>query len=138
MSALTWQNLVYALTQVAHNFGAVVVVAVPIHRLITGRPARERGVLWLTMSGWAVQIASGTLFGLVSLYFYHQLPDIHGVAIVALTIKIVCAITAFVLIAVSLRARDPYTGLRATMTWQTLTVLAIIALTAAAFLRWYS
>lgn len=135
---MNWQNLVYALTQVAHNFGAVVVVAVPLYRLITVQPARERGVLWLTLSGWAVQIASGTLFGLVSLYFYRQLPDIHGIAIVALTVKIVCAITAFVLIAVSLRARDLHTSRHATMVWQTLAMLAIVALTAAAFLRWYS
>lgn len=113
-------------------------VAGPLYCLITGRPKHERGMLWLTFSGWVAQIVSGTLFGLVSLYFYSQLPDIHGIAIVALIVKIVCAITALVLTALSLRARDLYADRRATITWQILAALAIVALTAAAFLRWYS
>lgn len=135
---MNWQNLVYALTQVIHNFGAVVVVAGPLYPLITGSPKHERRVLWLTLMGWVAQIASGTLFGLVSLHFYSQLPDIHGIAIVALTVKIVCAMTAFVLTIASLRACDRYTDRRAVITWQVLAALAIVTLTAAAFLRWYS
>ncbi|MEO6960085.1 MAG: hypothetical protein ABI228_06110 [Burkholderiaceae bacterium] len=132
------QNLAYALTQVAHNFGAVTVVAGPLYVLIVSQSRRERGALWLTLSGWAVQIASGALFGIVSFYSYGQLPDIHGIAVAALLIKMACAITAVVLIAVSLRARDRYSDRRAAVTWRALAALGITAITAAAFLRWFS
>ncbi len=135
---MNWQNLAYALTQVAHNFGAVTVVAGPLYFLIAGERKRERGVLWMVLTGWVAQIVSGAFLGLISLYFYGQLPDIHGVAIGALGIKIVCAITAFVLIVVWLRAHNLYTGRRAAITWQALAALAIIAISAAAFLRWFS
>lgn len=135
---MNWQNLVYALTQIAHNFGAVAVVAGPLYPLISRQTKHKRRMLWLTLVGWVAQIASGTLFGLVSLYFYSQLPDIHGIAILALIVKIVCAITAFVLIVLSLHARDLYADRRVLITWQVLAMLAIVALTAAAFLRWYS
>lgn len=132
------QNLAYALTQVAHNFGAVTVVAGPLYVLTVGQSKRARGALWLTLSGWGVQIASGALFGIVSFYSYGQLPDIHGIAIAALLIKMACAITAVALIAVSLRARDLYGDRRAAITWRVLAGLGITALTAAAFLRWFS
>ena len=46
------QNLAYALTQVAHNFGAVVVVAAPLYALWAARPVGVRGVLWLVLSGF--------------------------------------------------------------------------------------
>ena len=39
------QNLAYALTQVAHNFGAVAVVAVPLYALCSMHPAGSRGLL---------------------------------------------------------------------------------------------
>ncbi|TAL91031.1 MAG: hypothetical protein EPN62_03220 [Candidimonas sp.] len=135
---MNWQNLAYALDQVAHNLGAVTVVSGPLYFLIAGESKRQRGVLWMTLTGWVVQIVSGSFLGLISLYFYGQLPDIHGVAIGALVIKIVCAITAFVFIVASLRAHDLYTGRRAAITWQVLAALAILAISAAAFLRWFS
>lgn len=122
----------------AHNLGAVTVVAGPLYFLIAGELKRERGVLWMVLAGWAVQIISGGFLGLISLYFYGQLPDIHGIAIGALVIKIACAITAFVLIIVSLSAHDLYTGRRAPITWRALAALALISISAAAFLRWFS
>ena len=126
------QNLAYALTQVGHNFGAVIVVATPLYALATARPAGAHGVLWLTLAGWALQLASGGLFGLVSYHFYGQLPDIHGIAIGALVLKLLCALVAVVLIALSLRR--PH-GAPA---WRALAALGATALTAAAFLRWFS
>ena len=59
------QNLAYALTQVGHNFGAVIVVAAPLYALATARTVgargvQARGVLWLTLAGWALQLASGS------------------------------------------------------------------------------
>ncbi|MEO6973777.1 MAG: hypothetical protein ABI135_10220 [Rhodoferax sp.] len=132
------QNLAYALTQVAHNFGAVTVVAAPLYVVGAGRPVRERRVLWLVLSGWAVQFASGALFGLVSLHFYGQLPDIHGIAVAAVSVKVLCAITAALLVVVSLRLRAARGDRRAALIWLALAALGMIALTAAAFLRWFS
>ena len=132
------QNLAYALTQVAHNFGAVTVVAVPLDVVCAGRPVRERRVLWLVLSGWVLQLASGALFGLVSVHFYGQLPDIHGIAVAALSVKVLCAIAAVVLVAVLLRWRAARADHRATVIWRVLAALGMTALTAAAFLRWFS
>lgn len=132
------QNLAYALTQVAHNFGAVTVVAAPLYVVGAGRPVRERRMLWLVLSGWLVQFASGALFGLVSLHFYGQFPDIHGIAVAALSVKLVCASVALVLVLVSLRLRTPRGARQAPLTWRVLAALGMTALTAAAFLRWFS
>lgn len=132
------QNLAYALTQVAHNFGAVVVVAAPLYALWAMRPVGVRGVLWLVLLGWALQLASGAVFGAVSLHFYGQFPDIHGIAIGALAVKVLCAMSALVLIALSLYSRPSPDGRRSTVTWRILATLGGTALTAAAFLRWFS
>ena len=132
------QNLAYALTQVAHNFGAVTVVAVPLYVVSAGRPIRERRVLWLVLSGWTLQLASGALFGLVSFHFYGQLPGIHGIAIAALSVKVLCATAAVVLVAVSLRRRAAPGERRAVLIWLALAALGMTALAAAAFLRWFS
>jgi len=135
---LDLQNLAYALTQVAHNFGAVTVVAAPLYVVGTGRPVRERLVLWLVLTGWAVQFASGALFGLVSFHFYGQFPDIHGIAVAALSVKLACASVAVILVAVSLRSRTPRVDRRTAPVWLVLAALGMTALTAAAFLRWFS
>lgn len=131
------QNLAYALTQVAHNFGAVTVVAGPLYAVIAGEPRRERCLLWLVLAGWGAQFASGALFGLVSFYYYSQLPDLHGIAIAALSIKVLCAITAVLITAAALRFRA-HCDKCATWLWPVLAALGITALTAAAFLRWFS
>src|SRR5699024_243415 len=88
---MDYQNLAYALTQVAHNFGAVIVVAAPLYLLSTRLEKDTRFLLWLVLAGWLVQIGSGVLFGLVSVYYYGQLPDIRGLAIAALLTKMTCA-----------------------------------------------
>lgn len=131
------QNLAYALTQVAHNFGAVTVVAAPCYAALCRRGVRSRGLLNTILAGWSVQIASGVLFGLVSLFYYGQLPDIHGTAVGALIIKVVCAILAVAVVIISLRSK--VLGDRTNvMVWWFLVTLGCLALTAAAFLRWFS
>ncbi|MGH7478744.1 MAG: hypothetical protein ACREJ8_04035 [Candidatus Methylomirabilales bacterium] len=74
-------------------------------------------------------------FGAVSLYYYGQLPDIHGVALAALGVKVGCALFGVVLGLAFLRGR--WSGRKGSLVWTTQTVLGLIALTAAAFLRWY-
>ena len=136
---MDWQGLGYAAIQVAHNFGAVAVVGGPsfaLWLLPAGAPGR-RLIAWLVLAGWSLQITSGFAFGATSYAWYGRFPDIHGIAIAALVIKIACAIAGTALTTfhlVSTRrgdagSRDP---------WRSLMALGATALTAAAFLRWLS
>lgn len=134
------QSLLYALTQVAHNFGAVAVVGGsllgrwPLH---LDRELR-RPLAWLVLAGWSVQALSGATFGAVTIAYYGQPPDIHGIAVIALLVKIVCAVTGFVVAALWLRYAAKWSESRSNAMWNLLIVLGITALTAAAFLRWFS
>ena len=135
------QDLAYALNQVVHNFGAVAVTA----GAATGRWRRsrvsepiDRRVAWLTLAGWAAQGASGATFAAISYATYGRLPDIHGIALAALSLKIACAVLGFGLSALYV-ARDPaWSERRRRATWTALLVCAMLALGAAAFLRWFS
>lgn len=132
------QNLAYALTQVAHNFGAVTVVAAPVYAVMRGVETNARALLITTLVGWGLQIMSGILFGLVSLFYYGQLPDISGIAIKALIVKVACAVLASIVVILSLRWNTFSTKRTRILKWWLLTALGCVALTAAAFLRWYS
>jgi hypothetical protein len=43
---------------------------------------------WLILVGWGAQMASGALFGLISLYYYGETPDLSHIAMTALAVKI--------------------------------------------------
>lgn len=134
------ENLVYALTQVIHNFGAVAVVGGAFFAL-KAKPDQaqlKRCMAWLVLIAWGAQGLSGMIFGGVSLYFYGEFPDLHAVAIVALAIKVLCAIIGFVVAAYYLRGAAQWSEKGRHRAWHTLTGLGAIALTAAAFLRWFS
>lgn len=96
-----------------------------------------RPLLLLMAAGWAVQAASGAAFGIASYAFYGRFPDIHGVAVTALFIKAACAVVGFFLAGIaclkwSRMQRHAFSiGLLSSM-------LALVALSAAAFLRWFS
>ncbi len=132
------QNLGYALTQVVHNFGASAVIGGAVASLWLMRPELERSLAWLVISGWVAQVASGAAFGAISFYYYGQFPDLSAVALVALAIKVACAVSAFSLAAFYLlhAANRPAAWRRGV--WRILTALGATALTAAAFLRWFS
>lgn len=134
------QDFGYALVQVVHNFGAVAVVGGAIGGLYTEKlsASLQRKFAWLTGIGWAAQAASGAAFGVISYYYYGQFPDIHGIAIAALVIKMLCAATGFVTAAFYLRYAASWPARRQRTAWQLLVVLGATALTAAAFLRWFS
>jgi hypothetical protein len=133
------ENLAYALVQVAHNFGAAVVLggAVfalwPVPRLEYGRTFAR-----LILVGWATQIVSGGLFGVTSFYYYGETPDLSSIAMAALAIKVVAAITGFLLAALFLMRGGDWSRARVKSTFRSLATLAVVALTAAAFLRWFS
>jgi hypothetical protein len=133
------ENLAYALVQVAHNFGAALVLGGalfalwPVPRLEYGRT-----FAWLIFVAWATQIASGGLFGITSLYYYGEMPDLGSVAVAALAIKVAAAIAGFLLAARFLMRGRDWSGASVKRTFRSLAALAVVALTAAAFLRWFS
>ncbi len=134
------QSLSYALTQVVHNFGAVAVVG----GAIMGRwpqpitLLQQRRMAWLILLGWFLQGASGAGFGAISFAWYGQFPDIHGIALIALYLKVGCAVGGFLLAGAFLRYQGEWPERRQQAVWTGLIVLAVTALVAAAFLRWFS
>lgn len=134
------QNLVYALIQVIHNFGAATVVgaAAAALWLVRGDVTLQRRIAALMAVVWAVQAASGAGFGIATYSFEGHLPDIHGIALAALFIKVVCATGGFMLaVAYARYAADWRVRIRLTVLFG-LFALSATALSAAAFLRWFS
>ena len=133
------QNLGYALTQVAHNFGAVAVLGGSLGALWRSPQLEsERMLGWLVCIGWAIQIASGSLFGAISFHYYGRFPDISGIAVMSLIIKVMCASGGFFLAALYLWRAAAWPVARRRRIWLTMSGLSAAALTAAAFLRWFS
>lgn len=133
------ENLAYALIQVVHNFGAAAVLggAVfalwPISRMECGPT-----FAWLILLAWGAQIASGGLFGITSLHYYGETPDLSRIAMAALAIKVVSAISGFLLAAAYLIRGNRWNDASVRRCFQSLAALGAAALTAAAFLRWFS
>lgn len=133
------ENLVYALTQVVHNFGAVAVVGGAVSALWpASRLESARAFAWLILLAWTAQIISGVAFGLTSYHYYGETPDLSSVAMVALLIKIAAAFSGALLAAVFLLRGRNWRPDGVRHAFQGLAVLGAVALTAAAFLRWFS
>lgn len=124
----------YALVQAAHNFGAVMVVGGAVAGLLVPLAASRRKLACTVLAGWLLQAGSGAAFGLTSYYFYHKLPDISGIALAALVVKMMCAVSGITIAALCLRARPPNPA----GAWPVLLALGVAALTSAAILRWFS
>jgi len=122
-----------------HNFGAAAVLggAVfalwPVSRLEAGRTFG-----WLILFAWGAQIVSGGLFGVTSLYYYGETPDLSGIAMAALAVKVAAAIAGFLLAAFYLIRGREWGRVSVRRTFRSLAALGATALTAAAFLRWFS
>ena len=94
--------------------------------------------VWMFGLVAAVGLLSGAGLGAISLYYYGRFPAISGIATTALAIKIVCAsVGCFLAVLYLLRAAHWPDAIRWRI-WQVLTGLGGTALTAAAFLRWFS
>lgn len=134
------QNLGYALVQVVHNFGATAVVGGAVFMLhMAPQPVPlQRKFAWLVGFGWSAQALSGMVFGAISYYYYGKFPDIHDIAIFALVIKMLCAASGLFTVALYLRYADGWTNRQRNIAWEILAALGATALTAAAFLRWFS
>lgn len=124
--------LVYSSIQAVHNLNGAVALGIPLMWLWY-RPHREpRRTLVLLALVWVVQAASGALFGLASLTLYGALPDLHPIAWGALAVKVSCVAAALGLILSHFMFGTP------AVPWSALTAFAVLALAAAAVLRWAS
>ena len=135
-----FENLNYAIVQLAHNFGAAAVVGFAILALYpAAQPVtvQRRFALFVGL-GWAVQVVSGMGFGAVSYYYYDKLPDLHGVAFAALLTKILCAAVGLGIAVLYVRRAAGWTDERRRTAWKLLGGLGVTALAAAAFLRWFA
>lgn len=137
---ISLENLDYSIVQVIHNFGAAAVVGGAVFALFPAAQTApiQRKLAWLVGSGWTVQALSGMGFAVVSYYFYGKLPDIHGIALAALLIKMLCAVCGFSIVAIYLRYATGWTAGKRRIAWQLLIALCVTALAAAAFLRWFA
>jgi len=98
----------------------------------------QRKFVWLVGFGWGTQVLSGMAFGAISYYYYGKFPDIHGIAIAALGVKMLCAASGLFLVALYLRYAGIWSDTRRHNAWKVLFTLGTIALASAAFLRWFS
>jgi hypothetical protein len=130
------QNLAYAITQIVHNFGAVTVVGGAVFALVWRETEVQRRLAWMVLAGWMVQAVSGATFGAISYYYYAKFPDIFGIAVVALIVKVVCATLGFTLAGWQLVAQHTEASRR--YSWFALCGLSVLALSSAAVLRWFS
>lgn len=135
---MSLENLAYATVQVAHNFGAAAVMGSSVFALWPERREENirRKLAWLALSGWGMQAASGGGLGAVSFYYYGEFPDIHGIAIAALAIKVGCAISGFLLAAAYLRG--DWREQQRLAAWRAQIAFGAMALSAAAILRWFA
>lgn len=143
-------NFLYTLVQMAHNVGAVAVVAAPAVAWLLirlGQPTRpgsyaepetlQRALAWFTILAWSAQVVSGAAFGATTYYLKGHLPELAGVAFGALGVKVGCAIAGFSLTAAYLWTASRWPTHMKLMAWQILFALGFTALLAAAVLRWY-
>lgn len=137
---MQWENLYYALAQLVHNFGAVAVLggALVAFKLSSGYQALRKNIATMVLVAWVAQLVSGLTFGGISLYYYGETPDLHSTAQYALGIKVFCAISSVLLSSYYLMRAEQLGDAAQRRAWMMLTVFAATALTAAAFLRWFS
>lgn len=133
-------NFIYTLLQIVHNFGAAMVVgspAVGYWLLGQGDTTLQRRLAWLTVAGAVAQVGSGIGFGLASQFVKGQLPEIEGVAFVALLVKLFCVAAIVVLMLRYVLTTASGEMPRQRRMWLVTLILGGVALAAAAFLRWY-
>src|SRR5512135_3561740 len=132
------EELLYTFVQVLHNLAAAALVGVSAAALVQRPDGRaERRGARLVVAAWSVQIASGAGFAAVSQGLKGQLPEVSGVALVALLTKIGCAVLGLALGALLLRRAARWSPRGRRRAWTGSLSAAVLALAAAAALRWY-
>lgn len=132
------QNLSYSVIQLIHNFGAVATVGGSLIATRIHEDAIRRRMAHVALIGWVTQAASGATFGMVTYHFYHQFPDISGLAMDALGIKMGCATLGILLLTTYLWQGTRWTELDKNKAWISSSILSITAFSAASFLRWFA
>lgn len=135
------QNTFYAIVQVIHNLGAVAVASGTFLSLVNPCNCSfqlQNKLAWVTLIGWGIQGISGASFGAVSFYYHGQFPDIHGIALVALYIKMICTAAGFFLTLFYIRYATRWSESSRYLSWKIMGILTITALIAAGFLRWFA
>lgn len=132
------QNLSYSVIQVVHNFGAVATVGGSVIAWRSRDNVTRRRLAHVVLSGWVTQTVSGASFGMVTYHYYQQLPDVSGIAADALGIKMVCATLGILMLTIYLWQSHGWTDQGKNKAWISSSVLAITAISAAAFLRWFA
>jgi len=132
------QNLSYSAIQVVHNFGAVATVGGSLIATRLREQATRRKLAYVVLGGWMTQAISGATFGLVSYWYYRHFPDISGIAIYALGLKMVCASLGILLSVIYLWQCVGWSQIARNRAWVLSSALAVTAISAAAFLRWFS
>jgi hypothetical protein len=146
------EDFVYACIQLIHNLGAVAVVGSPAiawwlvsssqvivqpsERTFTTTSMRH-SLAWLTFFAWATQIGSGAAFGVTTYFLKHEIPELTGIGLSALLIKVSCAFICVVLTILYLRTGTSWSDRLQIKVWQALFFIGLTALISAAFLRWY-
>ena len=132
------QNLSFSVIQLIHNFGAVATVGGSLIATQLRDDASRRRIAHVALIGWVTQAASGATFGMVTYHYYNQFPDISGLAMDALGIKMGCATLGVLLLTTYLWQSHRWSELDKRKAWISSSILAITAFSAAAFLRWFS
>src|SRR2546428_6076888 len=130
-------NLVYTGVQILHNFGAVAVVGSPAMAWWFARDnlAAQGRLAWLLVIGWAAQGASGAGFGMTSYFLKGQLPEISGVALIALVAKIACVTCGFAVGILYLKMASRWSVATRLRVWQGMLALAGAAMATGALSR---
>ncbi len=135
------QNTFYAIVQTIHNFGAIAVASGTLLLLISPYNyslVLQNKLAWVTLIGWGIQGISGASFGAVSFYYHGQFPDVHGIALAALLLKMSCTVIGFFLAFAYIRYAVKWHERSRRLSWKIMTILFAISLTGAAVLRWFA
>jgi hypothetical protein len=132
-------DLLYALVQLVHNLGAAALVGGPVAALALAPPggAARRRLALAVLLAWALQAATGAGFALASYGLKGALPEVAGVALAALAVKLAATAAGLALGALLVRSRGRWSPRGERRAWAATLALAVAALCAAAFLRWY-
>lgn len=132
------ENLLYTLIQIAHNFGAVAVTGSPAAGwFLERRGISARRVAFVLLAGWLLQGISGVGFAIISYCLKGALPEVAGVALWALSIKIIVTVIGFALSIIMIKRGEAWRIQVRVLAWQALLTATVAALAAAAVLRWY-
>ena len=132
------ENLIYTWIQIAHNFGAVAVVGSPaVGWWLERKNIAANRLALLALIGWFVQAATGIGFAITSYSLKGALPEVTGIALGALLIKVSATAIGFLAAAILWKKGPQWLVRRKILLWQIMFAFSIAALMGAAYLRWY-